>query len=39
MHKWLMLLLAYLAGSFFGVGQVLGLFRGMTAPKTAPAAA
>ena len=39
MSKWLVILLAYLAGSFFGVGQVLGFFRGVTAPKTAPAAA
>lgn len=38
MSKGLVALLAYLLGSFFGVGQILSMFRGMTAPKAAPAA-
>jgi hypothetical protein len=37
--KWLALLLAYLAGSFFGIMQVLGLVRGVATPKPAPAPA
>jgi hypothetical protein len=39
MSKGLLLLLAYLAGSFFGIGQIISMFRGMATPKTAPAAA
>jgi hypothetical protein len=39
MHKWLVILLAYLAGSFFGVGRILAMFSGMTTPKAATAAA
>ena len=39
MKGWFALLLAYLAGSFFGIMQVLGLFRGMAKPAAQPAAA
>lgn len=39
MSKGLIALLAYLLGSFLGVGQLMSMFRGMAAPKTAPAAA
>lgn len=39
MHKWLMFLVAYLLGSFFGIGQVLGLVRGVTTPKAASSVA
>lgn len=39
MSKWLVIILAYLAGSFFGIGQVLGFFRGVAAPKAAAPAA
>lgn len=35
MSKYLALLLAYLAGSFFGIMQVLGLVRGVASPKPA----
>lgn len=39
MHKWLALFLAYLLGSFFGISQVLGFFKGATTARAATASA
>jgi hypothetical protein len=37
MPRWLVFVLAWLLGSFFGLGQVMGLARGMTARPAAGA--
>lgn len=34
MHKWMVFLLGWLAGSFFGLQAVLGLFGGMSKAPT-----